>query len=101
MLHIYITGCWNCSSLLLLYIFTFVCLEYLHVASLRAGVHQPLLAVQHLESSPSLPDILRMNYADGLPYVVIEEFLQGVRECSGLQRQGASDRYIVPNPCHT
>lgn len=73
----------------------------MYVASLRASAHQPLWAVQHLDSSPNMPDILRINHADGLPYVVIAELLQGVIECSVLQRQGASDRYIVPNPCHS
>lgn len=60
--------------------------------------------MQHLESSPGLPDILRMNYADGLPYVVIAEFLQGVRECSGLQSQihsakSLSHLIVSLNPC--
>lgn len=76
-------------------------LNVLYVASLRASAHRPLWAVRHLGSSPNLPDILRINHADGPPRVVIAELFQGVEECSALQTQGASDRCVVPNPCYT
>lgn len=55
---------------------------------------------QHLESSSSLPDILRVNHGDG-HCVVIAELFQGIKEWSALQTQVASDRYVVPNPCCT
>lgn len=45
-------------------------------------------AVWHLERSSNLPDILRVNQADG---IVTAELFQSVKECSPLQTRGASD----------
>lgn len=29
------------------------------------------------------------------------KFFEGIKECSALQTQGVSGRYLVPNPCYT
>lgn len=84
--------------------FAYLPLSILNICSISKGKCTPATldcATPGKFTQPNLPGIFRMSYADGLPYVVIAQLLQGVRECSGLQRQGASDRYIVPNPCHT
>lgn len=58
-------------------------------------------AVWHRASSSNLPDILRINHADGPPRVVTAELFQGMKVCSALQTRGASGIFRVPNPCYT